>query len=357
MKKFNFAVNQAVFETRNYAEFCELACKTASHQLPTDISEKEANDKIREIFAEVLGLEEDASRKEIRRAIRRRKDELFEITEDILDELILGGWGDSPFFNEYVELKSANLGDQNVWTVPDSTILTVSEVSGGHHDIIRQRLGSGKTYSVPTKWYAVKVYAEYEHFMSKRIDWAYLVQKVYEAMDYKVNTLAYQAFASADSVIPSQADFVKTGTLTEAKLLELIENVQIANPGKEVRIIGVKSALAALNTLQPTDWAESAKEERHTLGRLGMWEGTGIVELAQVALPGTMTKVLPVKKLWVMPIDPANKMIKVYDEGDAQIKEVSDGNTNMDMTVEYEYQRKMGVGVVFSRYFGTYSFT
>ncbi len=36
-----------------------------------------------------------------------------------------------------------------------------------------------------------------------------------------------------------------------------------------------------------------------------------------------------------------NKFIKIYDEGEAQVKEVSDGNTNMDKTIEYEYQQKM----------------
>ena len=50
-----------------------------------------------------------------------------------------------------------------------------------------------------------------------------------------------------------------------------------------------------------------------------------------------------------------NKFIKIYDEGEAQVKEVSDGNTNVDKTIEYEYQQKMGVAVIVNRKFGTYT--
>ena len=49
-----------------------------------------------------------------------------------------------------------------------------------------------------------------------------------------------------------------------------------------------------------------------------------------------------------------NKFIKIYDEGEAQVKEVSDGDTNMDKTIEYEYQQKMGVATIINRKFGQY---
>ena len=48
------------------------------------------------------------------------------------------------------------LGDTNEFYVPDESILTVSEVSGNHHDLFRQRLGEGRTFAVKTSWYGVK---------------------------------------------------------------------------------------------------------------------------------------------------------------------------------------------------------
>lgn len=42
-------------------------------------------------------------------------------------------------------------------------------------------------------------------------------------------------------------------------------------------------------------------------------------------------------------------------KADAQIKEVSDGNTNMDKTNEYEYQIKMGVATIIGKRFGVWT--
>ena len=49
-----------------------------------------------------------------------------------------------------------NDGDTNEFYVPDDSILTVSELSGNHHDIVRQRLAEGSTFRVKTSWYGVK---------------------------------------------------------------------------------------------------------------------------------------------------------------------------------------------------------
>ncbi|MCQ2148370.1 MAG: hypothetical protein MJZ16_12795 [Bacteroidales bacterium] len=357
VKNFYSAVNREVFSDVDFSDFSRLMFDTAKGQL-NGVSKQEANDKIREVMFSVLGVDETASRKELRKAIRRHKTDIFEVIEDTLDELILGGWGENPFFRQYVEIKSANFGDMNVWHAPDETILTVSELSGGHHDIIRQKIGPGKNYTVPTKWYGVKIYAEYELFMAGRVDWAGFIQKIYTAFDYKINELIYTAFDGAGSVVPNQTEFVKNGTLVRATILGLIESVQAANPGKDVVIMGTKSGLAKLEALVPVGWiSNEMATERNSLGRLGIWEGAPIVELAQVFKPGTVTKVLSDSKLVIMPVDPTNKMIKVFDEGEAQIKEISDGTTNMDMTMEYEYQLKMGVGAVFMKYFGVYNIT
>ena len=41
-----------------------------------------------------------------------------------------------------------------------------------------------------------------------------------------------------------------------------------------------------------------------------------------------------------------NKFIKLVNEGDAQITQVTDPTTRRDMTYEYEYQMKFGIAVV-----------
>lgn len=169
--------------------------------------------------------------------------------------------------------------------------------------------------------------------------------------------MLYAAFDSAGTYIPNQSQWNKSGALVKDTLLTLIEDVQAANPGKEVIIMGVKSGLAKLDALADTSWiSDSMKEDRHNLGRQGIWEGIRLVEIPQHFAPNdTSSKLVNAKKLLVMPVDPENKMVKLFDEGDAFIKEISDGTINMDATIEYEYQRKFGVGVIFCKYFGVWT--
>lgn len=196
--------------------------------------------------------------------------------------------------------------------------------------------------------------------MAGVVDWSTFVQKIYEAFDRKINDMIYSAVMSAGSQVTPTTQFNKTGALsatTKDTLIELVEDVQAANSCEAV-IMGTKTALSKLNSIVDTQWiSNEMKEERHTTGRLGIWEGIRLVEIPQVFAPNdTSKKLVDNTKLLVMPVAD-NRFIKMYDEGDAQIKEVTDPNTNMDMTMEYEYQRKMGVATVIGRKFGMWTIT
>ena len=54
-----------------------------------------------------------AQEKELRKAIRRHKIDVFEIIEETVENLLVSGWGENPFFNEFVEIKSMADGDTN----------------------------------------------------------------------------------------------------------------------------------------------------------------------------------------------------------------------------------------------------
>ena len=58
-------------------------------------------------------------RQELHKAIRRHKIDVFEVIEETVENLLVSGWGDNPFFNEFVEVKSMNIGDTNEFYVPD----------------------------------------------------------------------------------------------------------------------------------------------------------------------------------------------------------------------------------------------
>ena len=56
---------------------------------------------------------------------------------------------------KYVDQRNLALGDKNEFYSEDESILSVMKVAGNHHDIVRQRLGSGKVTSIATYWCAV----------------------------------------------------------------------------------------------------------------------------------------------------------------------------------------------------------
>lgn len=340
-------------------DFSKLMLDTAKNELK-EVSKEKANAKIREKFNAILGIENGCNRKALRRAIQRHRLDIYEIIEDTVENMLVSGWGENPFFKDFVDLRNLSDGDENEFFTKDNTILTVSEISGNHHALIRQKLGFGEAYRVKTGWYGVKIYGEYELFMAGKLDWAEFIQKIYEAFDNKLNSMVYSSLMSAGTKLPNQPQFNITSQLnaaTKDTLITLVEDVQTAT-GKEAVIMGTKSALSKLNAVSETDWiSDQMKEERHTLGRLGIWEGIRLVEIPQVfAANDTTKKLVDNSKLLIMPLAD-NKFIKVVNEGDAQIKEVTESANNADRTIEYEYQQKMGVGVVIGYLFGVWTIT
>lgn len=114
--------------------FTKLMIDTAKNAV-INYTKEEANEAIRNRLFEALGIDATSSVKEIRRAYRRNKTAVFDIIEDVIDERLVSGWGDNPFFQQFVEVKNLNDGDRNEFIVEDDSILTLTKFSGNHHDL------------------------------------------------------------------------------------------------------------------------------------------------------------------------------------------------------------------------------
>ena len=263
-----------------YAAFNKLMLDAANDIYEDGITAKDANDKIVSMFKQIIGCDENSTKSEIRKAIRKNQQVLFDLIEEVVPNLLVSGWQDNPFFNEFVETRNIDIGDQNVFYTEDETILTVSKVSGNHWDLDRVKLGKGTSFSVTTSWYGIAVYEEYERLLTGASDFARFVTKLYEAVDRYVNESIYEAFVAAAEQLPGGAggagQWVKTGALnstTKDAFMTLIEDVQMAT-GMDVVIMGTKVALSKLEGMQDINWVSSnMKEERYTTGRLGYFEG------------------------------------------------------------------------------------
>lgn len=364
-KLMNFDAHvRDVFENddNKFNAFSKLMLDTANANFEEGIDAKSANEKIVSMFKQIIGCDEKSTKAEIRKAIRKNQQVLFDLIEEVVPNLLQSGWQDNPFFNEYVEVKNIDIGDQNVFYTEDETILSVSKVSGNHWDIDRQRLGKGTSFSVATSWYGIAIYSEYERLLTGAEDFATFVTKLYEAVDRFVNESIYQAFCDAAEKLPGGASgagqWVKTGALdTAAKdtFMTLIEDVQMAT-GMDVVIMGTKSALMKLEGMQDINWVSSEmKNERNTTGRIGYFEGIRLVELKQgFRLNDTTNRLVNDKQLFIMPTGD-NRFVKLVNEGQPEMRQVNDNTTNLDMTYDYRYMFKMGVAVMIGLRFGVWN--
>lgn len=354
MNKFmSFSANvQSVFnnEESDFHAFSQLLTDVARGQQA--VTKEEANAKIVEVFQGVLGVNKNSRPADVRRALRRNQAVVFDIIEETVQDLLVSGWGSDPFMMKYVDQRNLALGDKNEFYSEDDSILSVMKVSGNHHDIIRQRLGSGEIKSIETYWCAIKVYSEFERVVTGAEEFSKFVNKMYEAYDRYVKNAIYDAMVGYVDAIPAM--YKKTGSLSAENMNALCDVVSTAT-GYPVIIMGTRAALAKVAGLQNAAYVSDAmKNEHYRNGLLGMWEGKELVEIPQVFEKGKVgTYKLRNDLLWVMPVTDI-RFIKLVNEGDTRLHQVMDADTNMDMTYESEMQTKLGVGIMLNSAFGAY---
>ena len=325
------------------------------------MSKAEANDAIRRVCFEKLGLTKDSTDKQIRRALKKDSAlELFEVIEEVIEPQISYGLSANEFFNEFVETKNLADGDRNEFWVEDDVILNVSKVAGDHHDLSLQRLASGSAFNVPTATYAVKVGGDIRLFLTGRKDWTDFTEAVAKAYVQQVQTMIQAEWVNGTTKITPPSVLTGTGALgagTKAAFDAIIEKVQAANEA-DVVIMGTKTALKNLNELAAASsvaWvAQSQKESVANTGILGSYEGTTLIEVPQKFKDKTLaTPLVDNSKIWILPLVD-NKPIKFVDYGETELEVTEVGDTVDDMQ-SYEVQRRMGVSTIMTRYYGVWT--
>lgn len=320
-------------------------------------SKKEAEDSVRKFVFAIMGLTEHSTKRDRKRAMDKHGIELFEVMEEEIDIKVETGFRESEFFNNYVEQRNLSRGDSQEFWTNEKVILSVTKISGDHHDLTLQRLGSGESYTVTTSVYGIAVGADIDLYLAGRYDWAKLTDQCAAAFVRKVQNDIYAEMMNAGKKLPAQ--FQGTGALSAAtkdKLDTILEDVSLANDGAQVVIMGTRTGLQQFQKLMDVDWiTDDQKRDVATMGRLGYYGPYTLVELPQrFALNDTTKKLLDPKTLFIMP-QVEDKFIKFVDVGETEIYEVNEKGARMDDTMKYEVQRAMGVGVQIGRYFGVWT--
>lgn len=324
---------------------------TKNERIPAEYakySQSERENAIREKIFEVLGVTE-YEKKSFRKAMRRHSVEVYEIIEEVIDNVLANGdYLKDAFFLQFVESKNLALGDENRFYVEGDKELEVAEFSGSHYDLKRQRFDVGTSFSVTMKDYGIKVFEYFERIASGRVDFATVVNEIAKAIDKKLVTVAEETFIKAVEAIPSEFKYAG-GTDIEA-ILEVVEHVQCAN-GQDAILVGTKTALRKLNGLVDVAmYSDGMKDEKNKVGVIPFFEGVPCMELKQGHKVGTFDFVMKNDEIYVFAGD--QKPVKVVLEGETEVKEISDGQTNADGSVEHTVRYKMGCSIAYGGVIG-----
>jgi hypothetical protein len=348
-------------DAKDIHTFGKICVDTYRNQLQGQ-SVGQANTVIRNKIKEVAGLPENPTDLQIRRAFKKSsvKDAIFEILEETLDQTLITGWGSDPWFNKYVDFKTMALGQKNSFYIKsDDLILNISKISGGHHNIERQRLGKGTERAVSTAHYGAKVYMEMSRFLQGVEDWNELIDAISRAFTIQVNRMIHDQVMSAVNTLPVPSKWNQKGeavTGNKKAFKGLIADVKRAT-GSTAVIMGTEVGLGELTGFADVNWiSDEAKSDVYRTGRIGSFEGTTVVELPNPFDYNDETTYLEDDtKVIIMPGN-IDKFVKFYYEGADEIVEHSEIAENGDDTKDYEFQTVMGVETITNRRFGVWTF-
>lgn len=104
------------------------------------ISKRDAENKVRNFVYAVMGLNENSSKRDRKRAMEKHGHELFAVMEEEIDVKVETGFKESEFFNNYVETRNVARGDRNEFWTNDKVVLSVTKIAGDHHDFNYSRV-------------------------------------------------------------------------------------------------------------------------------------------------------------------------------------------------------------------------
>ncbi|MFR3658983.1 MAG: hypothetical protein ACLTWK_12030 [Eisenbergiella sp.] len=320
------------------------------------------NNKINSVCFDILQLDpsrKDYSRRELNRALKHNGVELMEVLEEVLDIKVTTGLQENEWFNKFVDNQNLKQGGRNEFWTDKDVILTVAKVSGDHHDLSMQKLGEGESFTVKTSNYAVKVGMDIDVYLTGRKDWSKFVDAVSIAFQEQIQGDMLTEIMSVGDKIPAPEKFHVTKEISaenKDSFDALLSDVSAANGGVDVIVLGLKTDLKKLNVFADVDWAtDKQKEDMATLGRLGSYETTTLVEIPQRFVKNDVTKYLikPGTLLIVPNVD--DKFVKFVDVGETEIHEVTEKGARNDDFQTYEVQREMGIATICDRYIGVWT--
>ena len=308
---------------------------------------KYTDQAIREAFFEILGDD-----KLTWQGWRNHKNEIFTVIENVLTTNLPKAWENSPFYDQFVEVKNGALGDTNEYVIDQDGILVASRFSGNHWDVDRQKLQGKRSFSVPTEWIYIHVYDELERFLNGATTLPEMMTKLQNGFQNEIDARIYTSFNGIGTYLPEA--FKETGAYVRETMMDLIQRVQIASQSNVI-LAGTKTALAAIAEGIDSKWISNAQqEEMATKGALLNLTGLGVtaMEIPQVFVRGTYDFKIDNTSIYVFPNN--TRLIKLFYEGNTRALDYNENQTH-DQTVGTIAETKLGTAVIMPSLFGKYT--
>ena len=177
-------------------------------------TKRDAEDAVRKFVYAIMGLNENSTKRDRKRAMKEHGIELFEVMEEEIDIKVETGFKESEFFNNYVETRNLSRGDRQEFWTDDKVVLSTTKIAGDHHDFTLQRLGSGESYTVTTSVYGIAVGADIDLYLAGRLDWSKFTDQCAAAFVRQIQNDIYAEMMNAGKKLPAQ--FQGTGALSNA---------------------------------------------------------------------------------------------------------------------------------------------
>ena len=311
----------------------------------TDYSAGETSDKLRNAFIKLNGGSTKINPKTFYRG-----NDLFALVEDIIPAILDEGIKSDADYLRFVEYKNIADGDLNEFIVKGNDNLVVAKAADGISGIRRQRLGVGDRIAIPTTPHIIRVYDEFSRFLAGQIDFDEMTEAMGRVMQQSMRADALEVLAGITSSTKGlNANYVKSGSFSEATLLELCMRVEAAT-GKKPFIMGDLLALRKITTAVTGD---PVNTDMYNLGHYGKFYSYEMIKAQQMYKPGTETFALDGHTVYVVGAD--SKFIKQVNEGSGFLDTKSGPIANADETQEVWYMQNFGTGLVINEKIGVYT--
>ena len=306
------------------------------HGTPTKYSVSESSETLRKAMVAA----NNGSTSLDYRAIRDGKCQgLFTLVEQVLSVTVFEGLTGTEFWNQFVDFRNIPLGDKNIFLTEDTNLFTVSRAAEGTQGIRRQRLSGVSETSIPTEYFAVRIYEEMNRVLAGRVDFNVFINKVSESFQKKLLEDIYTLWMGASANEFGATYFPAAGTYDEDTLLDLISHVEAAAGGKTATIVGTKKAV---RNLRMSIESEASKTDLYNMGYYGNFFGTPVMVTPQRHKVGSTQFLLDDNTLTIIAGD--DKPLKVVREGDP-IMVQRDFAENRDFTTEFLYAERYGTAI------------